>query len=297
MLDRSAVKRLTGAVLAAGTLVLPPLGAELPDEWKPWNEPVEPFRIAGNLYYVGASEIASYLFVTDEGHILLDGGFPETASVIRGSVKQLGFDLADVKILLNSHAHCDHAGGLAELKAITGAELVVARGDAPLLASGGGDFCPFPTAEADRTLEPGERVELGDTTLVATLTAGHTPGCTSWTTSLSEKGESLDTVFVCSVNVLDGMGLLEPEEGFPEGRGAAFERTFDTLGTLPVDIFLGAHASFFLMHDKLEQVRGGSEVNPFIDPELFRRHIEAKRDRFEQELARQMEVARTRGKR
>jgi metallo-beta-lactamase class B len=121
-----------------------------------WNQPVEPFRIAGNLYYVGASDIASYLVATPEGHILLDGGFVETVPLIRESVKQLGFKIEDVKILLNTHAHYDHAGGLAALKALTGAKLHASEGDAPALARGGkddpvlGNQFLFPPVKTDR---------------------------------------------------------------------------------------------------------------------------------------------------
>src|SRR5215213_9193769 len=124
-----------------------------------WNQPVEPFRIAGNLYYVGASDIAAYLVATPEGHILLDGGFVETVPLIRESVKKLGFKIEDVKILLNTHAHYDHAGGLAELKKLTGATFHASEKDAPLHARGGkgdfhfGDQFPYPPVTADRLLK------------------------------------------------------------------------------------------------------------------------------------------------
>jgi metallo-beta-lactamase class B len=102
-----------------------------------WNKPIPPFRIAGNLYYVGAIEITSYLITTPQGHFLLDGGFVETAPQIEHNIAQLGFKLSDVKYLLNSHAHYDHAGGLAELKKVTGAKFVASEGDADLLRKGG----------------------------------------------------------------------------------------------------------------------------------------------------------------
>lgn len=169
-----------------------------------WNQPVEPFRIAGNLYYVGASDIAAYLVATPEGHILLDGGFVETVPLIRESVKKLGFKIEDVKILLNTHAHYDHAGGLAELKKITGAKLHASKADAPALARGGrndpllGDKFPFPPVEVDRLLQDGDTVTLGGSTLTARLTPGHTAGCTTWTM----KAGGLDAVVVCSTSTL-----------------------------------------------------------------------------------------------
>ena len=164
-----------------------------------WNQPVEPFRIAGNLYYVGANDIASYLIATPEGHILLDGGFVETVPLIRESVKKLGFRIEDVKVLLNTHAHYDHAGGLAELKTLTGAKLQASEADAPALARGGkddplfGDQFLFPAVQADRLVKDGDTVSLGGSTLTARLTPGHTAGCTTWTM----KVDGLNAVFVC----------------------------------------------------------------------------------------------------
>jgi len=123
--------------LAAFLLATRSLFAQADETSRRWNKPVAPFRIAGNLYYVGAIEITSYLITTSEGHFLLDGGFVETAPQIEHNIAELGFKLTDVKFLLNSHAHYDHAGGLAELKKVTGAKFLASEGDAPLLRSGG----------------------------------------------------------------------------------------------------------------------------------------------------------------
>jgi len=147
-----------------------------------WNKPVAPFRIVGNLYYVGATEVTSFLITTPHGHILLDGGFVETAPQIERNIAQLGFKLQDVKILLNSHAHFDHAGGLAELSAF----------DAELLWRGGhgdfrfGDTLTFPPVVADRIIGDGESTQLADQELTAYLTPGHTKGNTTWTTKIND---------------------------------------------------------------------------------------------------------------
>ena len=157
------------------------------------QEPAEPFRIAGNLYYVGAIEITSYLITTSEGHFLLDGGFVETAPQIEHNIAQLGFKLTDVKFLLNSHAHYDHAGGLAELKKVTGAKFLASEGDAPLLRSGGhgdfrfGDTLTFPPIEPDQIVHDGESIQLGNQRMIAHLTPGHTKGCTTWTTKIRDR--------------------------------------------------------------------------------------------------------------
>ena len=266
-------------------LLLTPACAGLPEEWKVMNRPVEPFRIAGNLYYVGASDIASYLLVTERGHILIDGGFEETVPLIRTSIESLGFRLEDVKLLLNSHAHVDHAGGLARLKELTGATLAASRGDAPLLEAGG-DLWPFSPVKPDRLFDDGEVLGVGGTDLTAHVTAGHTPGCTTWSARIEGQGKTYDVVFLCSVNVLPGTDLTSADASFPAGRAAAFARSFEVLESLPADIFLGAHASFFSMERKRgEKVVDGA--NPFVDPDLYRRHIREKKERFEKLLAEQ----------
>ena len=210
-----------------------------------WNQPVEPFRIVGNLYYVGASEITSYFIATPKGHIVLDGGFVETAPQVLANIRKLGFDPKDVKILLNSHAHLDHAGGLAELKRVTGAMLYASRGDLPQLARGGlddpqfGNRFPFPRVYADRILEDGDRVSLGGVTLVAHITAGHTPGCTTWTTRIAGK----DVVFVGSPTVPSGYRLTSNPR-YPNAI-ADYRAQFRTLKSLGCDVFLASHGNFF----------------------------------------------------
>lgn len=261
-----------------------PLGAEIPPEWASWNEPVEPFRIAGDLYYVGAREVASYLFETPEGLILLDGGFEETVPVIAAAIEKLGFDVSDVEILLSSHAHFDHAGGLAELKRLTGATLIASSAEAPLLESGGEEY-PFQPVAVDRTIEDGDVVELGGTRLTALVTPGHTPGCTTWTTTIG----GLSVLFLCSVSVLPQMDLVTPSPAFPAGRAAAFEKTFERLEALDPDIFLAAHGSFFHLLEKIERMRRGMGMaNPFVDPRLYHEHLATKRKAFEEALARQL---------
>lgn len=250
-----------------------------------WNQPVEPFRIAGNLYYVGANDIASYLIATPEGHILLDGGFVETVPIIRESVKKLGFKIEDVKILINTHAHYDHAGGLAELKALTQAKLHASEADAPALARGGkgdpvlGDIGPFPPVQADRLLKDGDTVSLGGTTLTARLTPGHTPGCTTWTM----KADGLNAVIVCSVSVLP-QAKLGAEPSYP-GIAEDYARTYQTLRGLPCDLFLASHGSFYNLKEKSERLKKGEGPNPFVDPEGYRAYLDRNEKHFRERLA------------
>lgn len=173
--QRSPFGSLRLFALAIALIVPVRAHAQTNAESRAMNQPVPPFHIIGNIYYVGASDIASYLIVTPAGDILLDGGFIETARQIEANIQTLGFKPADVKILLNSHEHADHAGGLAELKRLTGAQLVAMAEEVPTLESG----ASFPAVTPDRIIHDGDTVELGGVTMTAHLTPGHTRGCTT----------------------------------------------------------------------------------------------------------------------
>lgn len=283
--------RLTVAAPALVTLwaiaLLSPLDAQLDERFRSWNQPVEPLRIHGNLYYVGASDIASYLVTTPAGHILIDGGFQETVPIITSGIEKLGFRLEEVEILLHSHAHFDHVAGLAELKRLTGARLLASRRDAPVLESGGlgdpllGDSAPFPAVDVDRLLDDGDTVELGGQVLTARVTAGHTQGCTTWVMEI----EGRLAVSICSVTVLPGLRFSDPPT-YP-GVAADYRRTFEVLESLPAEIFLASHASFFDLAGK--RARLDEEANPFVDPEGYRAFVERGKKRFLEALASQEE--------
>ncbi|MGE0641910.1 MAG: subclass B3 metallo-beta-lactamase [Thermoanaerobaculia bacterium] len=275
------------ALLALALVPADRTSAQATPEWREWNRPVEPFRIAPDLYYVGASDIASYLITTPAGHLLLDGGFVETAPQIEENIGKLGFALSDVRILLNSHAHFDHAGGLAELKRATGAKLYASAGDADLLERGGkgdfrfGDEGAFPPVAVDRRLADGDTVELGGTTLTAHVTAGHTRGCTTWTFSRG----ALRAVVVCSASILDYRFV--GEESYP-GIRADFEKTFATLHALPCDLFLAPHAGFFDLAGKRRMAeRGMGMSNPFVDPGGYRAWVDRMEESFRKAVAEQ----------
>jgi metallo-beta-lactamase class B len=253
-----------------------------------WNKPVEPFRIIGNIYYVGASDVTSYLITTTDGHFVIDGGFIDTASMIASNIQRLGFKLKDVKILLNSHAHFDHAGGLAELKELTGARLLASREDAALIAAGGhsdfhfGDQLTFRPAQADQIIQDGEAVTLGGVTLTAHLTPGHTKGCTTWTMHVKDGGKSYDVVFIGSTTINPGVKLL----GEPNYKNIAedYARTFRILRSLRCDVFLGPHGNFFAMDSKRQQLRQGATPNPFIDPDGYNAFIKKTEDAYLRQL-------------
>jgi metallo-beta-lactamase class B len=242
-----------------------------------WRRPTPPFRIAERLYYVGTADLAAYLITSNDGLILLDGTLPETAGQVLGNVRTLGFDPRQIRILLNSHAHFDHAGGLAEIKRATGAALVASDKDAELLERGGrgdfffGDRFPYPAVKVDRRVEDQGVVELGGTRLVAHLTPGHTRGCTSWTGTFEDRGHRYSAVFVCSLSVVPGYRL----KGRPSYPGIArdYRGSVATLKALPCELFLGAHARFFDMARKRAALIQRPASNPFVDPDGCRAYL------------------------
>src|SRR5215207_4749809 len=178
--------------------------------------PAEPFRIAGNFYYVGANDVASFLITGPDGHVLIDGGYPGTAPMIMASIAKLGFDIRDVKLLLNSEPHLDHAGGLAELQQASGAELWASDASAHAIATGGDDadlllplralvrigILRYPSARVDHRLADGETIHVGPTALTAHVTGGHTRGCTTWSFQVRDGERELNVVSACSLIVL-----------------------------------------------------------------------------------------------
>ncbi|HKS39481.1 MAG TPA: subclass B3 metallo-beta-lactamase [Blastocatellia bacterium] len=261
-----------------------------------WNRPVEPFRIAGNIYYVGATEVSSFLITTPEGHILLDSGLAETVPLIQANLKKLGFKIEDVKILINSHAHYDHAGGLADLKELTEAKLMTSEADATLLANGGkgdfqwGDTLAYKPVKADRVLRDNDKVELGGVTLTARLTPGHTKGSTTWMMKVKEAGKQLDVIFVGSTSA-PGYKLVDNPKY--TGIVADYTYTFRLLKSLHCDVFLGPHGSFFSLLEKSARLKQGEKNNPFIDPKGYRTFLEESEKRFLEQLEKQRQASKT----
>lgn len=270
------------ASLAAVVVLLsiPGLTAQQTDDQRAaWNQPVRPFTVIGNVHYVGAAGVSAFLITTSDGSILLDGGLPETAEQIERNIQTLGFKLSDVKYLLNSHAHFDHAGGLAQLKRVSGAAFVASAADAAALKAGAP---AMPAVEVDRVVRDGDTVKLGDTTVTALVTPGHTKGCTTWTTTVTDKDRKYRVLFYCSTSVVD---TLVGNTGYPE-IAADYERTFARLRELEADVFLANHPVFFRLEDKRARISGGGP-NPFVDPAELRQHVEQSERQFRAELSKQ----------
>ncbi len=235
-----------------------------------WIKPFSPFRIAGNLYYVGSEDLASYLIVTPQGDILINSNLASSPALIRKSVESLGFKFKDIKILLISHAHYDHCAGSAEIKRLTGAKYEVMEPDVSVVESGGRtDFnyaldksTQFPPTRVDRILHDGGKVSLGGVVLTARLTAGHTKGTTTWTLDEREGDRTLHVVIVGSPNVNPGYKLVH-NKAYPR-IAADYRRGFEVLKSLPCDIFLGAHGGYFGLKEKYDRLKRGDR-NAFID--------------------------------
>jgi metallo-beta-lactamase class B len=212
-----------------------------------------PHRIIGNIYYVGTNTLSSFLIATPQGHILIDSTYERNVPTIAKSVSDLGFKFSDVKILLGNHAHGDHQEGDALVKQMTGAQVMAMAEDVPLLQAmkPGGKEHPI-----DRVLHDGDAVTLGGTTLIAHLTSGHTPGCTTFTTTAQDGGKTYNVMFGCS---------LRPPAVLTPALVDQFNRTFKTVRALPCDVQLGDHGAQYNMQEKYAKMKEGSP-NPFINP-------------------------------
>ncbi len=267
-----------------------------------WTTPIPPFRIADNLYYVGSRDLAAYLITTPQGDVLLNANYTSSPPQIRHSVEQLGFRWRDIKILLVSHAHVDHAGGAAQILRETGAKFDVMDGDVDVMESGGKtDFAfggprkalQFPPAHVDRTLHDGDQVTLGGVTLTAHRTAGHTRGTTTWTMRAHVPGEPAgelrNVVIVGSWSVLEEYRLLSVHGGQPAsypGIAGDFTTTFAMLSALPCDVFLASHGSTFDMLPKLRRMPAeGDRV--WIDPVGYKEALARAQHAFEAAYQRQ----------
>jgi metallo-beta-lactamase class B len=253
------------------------------------REPAPPFRVIGNIHYVGSSNAGSFLITTPAGHILIDSGYPRTESWVRDSIEQLGFRVSDIKVILNTHAHADHVGAHAQFKEWTGARVLTSEADAPVLADGGRSDFRSDGRELWRPIAPdgvirhGDEVGLGGVTLVAQLTPGHTRGNTTWTMVVEEEGRKYDVIFVGSMGLSEGVPLVGNAK-YPQ-IADDYARSFDVLKTLPCDVFLAFHAHHFGLEEKKRRLEAGEKPNPFIDPEGFRAYIEKNEAAFLDRLA------------
>jgi len=236
-----------------------------------WVKPFPPFRLIGNIYWVGTWDLSTYLITTPQGHILINSGLKETVPQIVQGIETLGFKPTDVKLLLATHAHFDHVAGLAELKRITHAQIAMSKDDAELLQSGGTlDFlfgkspgALYEPAQVDRILTDGEKIALGGTELTMHLHPGHTKGAMSFTTTIQELGNSYRVGIVNMGSINEGV-TVSNMPGFP-GMEDAYRKTFRDQKALELDVFLASHAGQINLHRKYQP---GDAYDParFVDP-------------------------------
>jgi metallo-beta-lactamase class B len=250
-----------------------------------WNTRFAPFKVIGNIYYVGTAGVSAFLITTPKGHILIDGILPQSVPQIIENVSALGFDIRDVKYLLNSHAHFDHAGGLAGLQRASGAVMIASAADKPFLEAGDIGHGPsggmkFPPVRVNRVIGDGEAVRLGGVTLIAHLTPGHSPGCTSWSMATVGADRVRRQIFFHCSGTVAGQSLIP--EAYP-GIVANFRESFAKLRTFKADVFLANHDNFFdLAEKRAKQIAG--DANAFVDAGELQRFNRLMEQRFEAEL-------------
>jgi len=277
---------LSAAVLGAAAFVSPAISAVEPDA------PTQPFKIGEGLYYVGSVDYAAYLLTSKAGLILLDGGSAETGKQIVANIRALGFDPAQVKVLLNTHQHFDHAAGLATIKkAAPGARLYASAADGPIIAAGGrgdpflkGARFEYEPVKPDVTLRDGQKVAFGGWTLTAHVTGGHTKGCTTWTFPVTVAGKVRQAQVHCSSSVLQGYRIGKVET-YP-GQTADYQKSFATWKSLPCDVFLASHASFYGLAAKKQALDAG-KLDAFVDPAGCKAFYARQEAAFRAELKRQ----------
>jgi metallo-beta-lactamase class B len=288
---------LRALALLCTLIVSPSVIAQYAPANAKWNKPVPPFRIADNLYYVGVKGVSSYLIVTPQGDILLDAGFRETVPLIEASIRKLGFHVEDVHILLSSHAHFDHVGGLAAMKAATHARLLASPGDAPLLESGGrddfafGDRARFPPVKVDALLQDGVPVRLDGVAMTPHFTPGHTKGCTTWTMTAHDRGQLRHVVFACSLSAPGYQVVNNPR--YPRIL-EDYKTSIATMRELPCDIFLAAHPGQFGMDEKLAKLKAHPDgPNPFYDPAGYKQYLDDSEAGLKERVAQQTKPGRS----
>jgi metallo-beta-lactamase class B len=303
-----AVIALSSA-LAAHAQILPPtlptkaelaknnrLFLELASKYLKWEEPTAPVKIVGPLYFVGTRGLSSWLFATAEGHILLNTGLPSSGPMIVESIRTLGFQPEDIKIIINGHAHSDHAGAFAYIKQVSGAQIAIMKEDVQAIEDGGRDdfhygadwqIMGFPPVKVDRVLRHGDTVSRGEVRLTALHTPGHTRGSTTWVTQLVDGGRVYSVVFPDGGGFNPGYRVAQ-DPSYP-GINEDYRRTLHLWEMLKPDIWGGHHTEYFDLEGKRK--RAATEgVNAWVDPEGYRRFVAGKRRAFEDEVDAEMGV-------
>jgi metallo-beta-lactamase class B len=274
----------TWARLALALLGLGAATSASPAHPATWTQEIKPFRIAPHIYYVGSRGLSAYLITSDAGGILIDGPLEENASLVEHNIESVGVPLKSVKWILSDHAHNDHVGALAQIKRDTGARFAASAGDQVALERGVprgdtdydlADF-HFPPIKVDRVIQEGQSVAVGDAVLTAHLTPGHTPGCTSWSTTVGDGNRRLRVLFLCSITVAGN--ILVGNGAYP-AIAADYEATFAKLSAMKADIVLTSHPEMADILGREARLEAG-DGRAFIDPTFLPRFLARSRADF-----------------
>ena len=280
-------------LLAGSGLVLGQKAAPSCADCAQWNAPQAPLRIYGNTYYVGPHGLSSILITSEAGHVLIDGALPESVPLIVANIRKLGFRLEDVKLIVNSHAHFDHAGGIAQLQRMSGARVAASQWSAAVMERGAvirgdpqrGTIRPIARVARVTTLRDGETLRVGSLAVTAHLTPGHTPGGTSWTWKSCEGGICRDMVYADSLTPVSADGFKFSRNRDYPNAVADFERSFAFLATVPCDILLTPHPDTSGFWERADRRSKGAKPDPMINPAACRQLADRAREQLEKRLA------------
>jgi metallo-beta-lactamase class B len=282
------------AVAASAKPALVPDPAIACESCPEWNRDREPFRVFGNTWYVGVAGLSSVLITSKEGHVLIDGDLPQSAPLIDAHIRALGFRTEDVKLILNSHAHFDHAGGIRALQRATGAKVAASPAGADAIERGGpvpddpqvgfGAVMAFPAVKGVYGVKDGETLRVGSLAVTGHLTPGHTPYGATWTWRSCEGDRCLNVVYADSLTPISAPGFRFTGDATHPSIVESFRRSIATIASLPCDILLAPHPGFLAMDDKLERRRKG-ETDSFVDDKACRAYAEAASKALDERIA------------
>jgi metallo-beta-lactamase class B len=262
-----------------------------------WNTPQEPFRIFGNTYYVGTAGLSSILITSDAGHILIDGALPQSAPLIVANIRALGFEPRDVRLVLNSHEHFDHAGGLAALQRATGARVAASPAAARALRQGhptpedpqygSGLKARYDAIQQVEAIADRKTLQVGSIAITPHFTPGHTPGATTWAWRSCEGSRCVDVVYADSLTPVSDDGFRFTGDATKPSRVETFRGSIARVEQLPCDIILAPHPEFTDVIGKGARLKAGAAENPFIDPAACRTFVAAARKRLEERIAKE----------
>ena len=261
------------------------VGPDKPD----WVEPFPPFHVAGNIYSAGTKGLGAFIITTPQGNILISSTVPASVPQLKANMEKLNLKYSDIKLILHTHAHYDHIGGNPLIQKETGAKYLVMDRDVPVVEKGGRDY---PATKVDRVLHDGEKIELGGTVITAHSTPGHTPGCATYTMTITDAGKTYNVAFLGGTTT--GSPGAPPfklvnRSDYPE-IVSDYRKSYRYLKSISPDIWLGAHGSFFNIVDKYPRLKPG-QPNPFIDPDGYKKYIDRMSSEFEAEVKKQEEAA------